>query len=320
MVERILVDDRWRWHFRSPDGAITGHRAKLLDAVWDLFDAVIREPIRRAEHQAEAAPYYQPPVIIDGVPFTFEYRRDYGKSGVHYKVNFPQELEWKSENEPVWAMRRYTIVRHASEYEYLWSTSHNGASSSFYRLEHFLPLDLTLRWLFMHTEYLSVRQMQELGCYDHSIMRLIEAQEGLFSENTYQELLGFRPSAEPKWKVYGQDHGHFRGNKFIASKDNYVLDFQGEFAAARKALTKWQEKHSNACAVLLTPENRLADTWYPSSLHSRIKNNWKSIFGEGDEYWKLTPWEQSLHDFRTEQTREFMRRQHQSPDSNRKPN
>jgi hypothetical protein len=327
VVEKRKTDvEHDHWVFRSADGKVTGRKGRINEAVFDLFDAVVREPIRKVEEQiAKSKLPYQPPVTIDGVSFNFEAERvdsDAAGKTITYSVQFPQHLEndHTLTDEPIWHETRNNVLK--LDHPDLWAAWHYDAGRlNVYRLECPLPLGLALRWLYMHSQYLAVRWMRELDCYDHSIMRLIEAGEGLFSVNTYRELLGFTPSLEPEWKVYAQEHGRFEKDKFIEPEEHYALVFQSNFVSAFQAFDKQSsDPHFHRCLLLLSPENRLADTYYSSNQHARIKANWRSIFGE--DYRRLTAWEETSQEFRMDEAR---RRASEwsnliKPSSRKKPN
>ena len=303
------------WTYRSNDGTITGKRGPITEAIWELFDGVIRQPIQEAERKAIAAEHYQAPVLLDDIPFTFEFKEDcarYGGSGLRYQVSFPQDIQrtWKREENPTWGRSTYTDVyryRGQNGQRDLWSASYYRGGVSRYNLEHFLPLELTLKWLLLHSEYLSVRCMRELDCFNHSIMRLIEAKEGCRSENVYRELLGFRPSIESTWKVYVQDHGRYKNGEFIEHKEHYRLVAKGTYLEAhRKFLDSLENDRDRGCILLLDPSNRLADKAYPSSQLHRTTHRWISIFGPSEQYWRLTRWEQILEEHKQEKMRKAM--------------
>ncbi|MBV9301065.1 MAG: hypothetical protein JOY62_19080 [Acidobacteriaceae bacterium] len=315
-VERVVsgyTNDHWA--YRSADGTINGKRGPVTEAIWELFDRVVRQPIQKAERKAVAARHYQPPVLLDDIPFTFQFKEDcsrYGGSALRYQITFPQDIQrtWQREETPTWEQGTYTDVysyRGQNGQRDLWTASYYRGGVSRYDLEHFLPLELTLKWLFLHSEYLSVRCMRELDCFNHSIMRLIQAKEGLHSENTYRELLGFQPSIESAWKVYVQDDGHYKNGKFVEPKEHYRLFSKGTYLEAHgKFLDCLENDRHRGCILLLSPSNRLADKTYPSSQLHRTTHRWTSIFGPWEQYWRLTPWEQFLEEQKQEKMRKAM--------------
>lgn len=49
-VERVVSGYRnEHWAYQSADGTITGKRGPMTEAVWQLFDRVVRQPIERVE-------------------------------------------------------------------------------------------------------------------------------------------------------------------------------------------------------------------------------------------------------------------------------
>jgi hypothetical protein len=227
------------------------------------------------------------------------------------------------DDEPDWHMTSEIVSNYRSEANF-WTTSYFKSPNSRYDFPHLTPLEITVRWLYMHVNFREVRQMRELESFDHSINRLIEAGEGLFSPNTYQELCGFTPTTDNMWRIYTQTHSYLENGNYVEPTEHYTLKAKEKaWSTIKRRYYQLLDENTGRMSgqLLLSPDNRLGSYNVPSYQRDRTRPDWDSIF---KDYQRLTPWEQITENIRLEGMRDsasdFERSILGNIDPDRKPN